>query len=72
MEGIFFTNFCKPQGSWPACRKTWHAGYYECLGQGKFPVKKIQDEEGNKWYKHKKRVKRINHGVRDAHASILF
>ena len=45
---------------------------YECLGQGKFPIKRIQDKEGNRWYKHDKRVDRINHGVRGAHASIHF
>ena len=56
MEGIFCTNFCKPRGSWPACRKVWHAECYECLGQGKFPIKRIQDEEGNRWYKHDRRV----------------
>jgi hypothetical protein len=33
---------------------------------------KIQDEEGNLWYKHERRVERINHGVRGAHASIHF
>jgi hypothetical protein len=52
MEGIFCANFCEPRGSWAACRKVWHAECYECLGQGKFPIKKIQDEEGNRWYKH--------------------
>jgi hypothetical protein len=35
-------------------------------------VKRIQDEEGNCWYKHERRVHRINHGVRGAHASIQF
>ena len=35
-------------------------------------MQKIQDEEGNQWYKHKKRVYRIKHGVRGAHASIQF
>jgi hypothetical protein len=35
-------------------------------------VKKIDDEEGNKWYKHKKRVHWVNHGVQGAHASIHF
>jgi hypothetical protein len=72
MEGLFCANFCKLQGKWPACRKMWHAGCYECLGQGKFPVKRIQDEEGNKWYKHETRLYRINHGVRGVHASITF
>ena len=72
MEGIFCTNFYEPRGSWPACRKAWHAECYACLGQGKFPVMKIQDEDGNMWYKHERRVKRINHGVRGAHASIPF
>ncbi len=72
MEGIFCANFCEPRGSWPACRKAWHAECYACLGQGKFPVMKIQDEEGNMWYKHERRVKRINHGVRGAHTSISF
>ena len=33
---------------------------------------KIQDEEGNLWYKHEKRIERINQGVRGAHASIHF
>jgi hypothetical protein len=72
MEGIFCANFCKPRGKWPACWMAWHAGCYECLGQGKFPVRRIQDEEGNKWYKHDRRVYWINHGVRGAHASIQF
>jgi hypothetical protein len=72
MEGIFCANFCEPCGKWPACRKAWHAGCYECLGQGKFPVRRIQDEEGNKWYKHNRRVFQINHGVCGAHASIQF
>jgi hypothetical protein len=72
MEGIFCANFCEPCGSWPACRKTWHARCYECLGQDKFPVKRIQDEEGSCWYKHERRVHRINHRVRGAHASIQF
>jgi hypothetical protein len=71
MEGIFCANFCEPRASWPECRKVWHAECYECLGLGKFPIKKIQDEEGNRWYKHR-RVERINHGVRGAHASIHF
>jgi hypothetical protein len=35
-------------------------------------VQKIQDKEGNQWYKHEKRVYQINHGVRGAHASIQF
>ena len=72
MERIFCTNFCEPCGSWPACWKVWHAKCYKCLGQGKFPIKRIQDEEGNRWYKHDRRVERINHGVRGAHASIHF
>ena len=72
MEGIFCANFCEPRGSWTACRKAWHAECYACLGQGKFPVMKIQDEEGNLWYKHERRIERINHGVRGAHASIHF
>ena len=33
---------------------------------------KIQDEEGNLWYKHEKRIEPINQGVRGAHASIHF
>ena len=49
-----------------------HAGCYECLGQGKFPVRRIQDEEGNKWYKHETRLYHINHRVHGAHASIYF
>ncbi len=72
MEGIFCANFCEPRGKWPACRKAWHTGCYKCLGQGKFPVRRIQDKEGNKWYKHDRRVFRINHGVRGKHASIQF
>ncbi len=72
MEGIFCANFCKPHSGWPACRKVWHAKCYKCLGQGKFLLKKIQDEEGNRWYKHDRRVQRINHGVHGAHASIHF
>ncbi len=35
-------------------------------------MRRIQDEEGNKWYKHNRRVYRINHSVRGAHASIQF
>ena len=35
-------------------------------------MRKIQDEEGNKWYKHDNRIHRINHGERGAHASIQF
>jgi hypothetical protein len=73
MEGIFCANFCEPRGKWLACWKTWHAGCYECLVQeGKFPVRRIQDEEGNKWYKHETRLYCINHRVRGAHASIHF
>ena len=74
MYGIFCfcANFCEPRGSWPACRKVWHAECYECLGQGKFPIKKIQDEEGNRWYMHDRQVERISHGVRGAQASIHF
>jgi hypothetical protein len=71
-KGVFCANFCKPQGSWPACRKAWHASCYECLSQGKFPIKRIKDKEGNKCYKHKKRVHRVNHGVWGAHGSIHF
>ena len=33
---------------------------------------KIQDEEGNLWYRYEKRIERINQGVRGAHASIHF
>jgi hypothetical protein len=47
MEGVFCANFCEPQGSWPACQNVWHANCYACLGQGKFPVKKMEDKEGN-------------------------
>jgi hypothetical protein len=72
MDGIFCCNFCEPRGGWPACRKAWHAKCYECLGQGKFPVRKIEDEEGNLWYKQGQREERINQGVRGAHASIPF
>ena len=72
MERIFCANFCKPRGKWPACQNTWHAGCYECLGPEKFPVKRIQDDKGNKWYKHEARLQRIHHGVRGAHASIQF
>ncbi len=39
---------------------------------GKFPVKKMEDEEGNVWYKQGQREERINHGVRGVHASIPF
>jgi hypothetical protein len=35
-------------------------------------VKIIQDEEGNQWYKHERRVHRINHGVRGVHTTIPF
>jgi hypothetical protein len=72
MEGIFCANFCESQGIWPACRKAWHAKCYKCLGQGKFPLKKNQDEEGNQCYKHNRRVKCINHRVHSAHASDNF
>jgi hypothetical protein len=72
MEGIFCANFCKPRSGWPACQKVWYAKCYKCLGQGKIPLKIIQDEKGNRWYKHDIRVQHINHGVRGAHASIHF
>ncbi len=35
-------------------------------------MRRIQDEEGNKWYKHETRLYRINHGVRGAQALIHF
>ncbi len=35
-------------------------------------MKRIQDEEGNKWYKHETRLHQINHGVRRAHSLIQF
>ncbi len=35
-------------------------------------MKRIQDKEGNKWYKHETRLHGINHGVRGAHALIQF
>jgi hypothetical protein len=69
---IFCANFCKPQSNWPLCCKGRHTNCYACLGQGKFPLKKIQDEEGNQWFKHEKREHRINHAVQGAHASIHF
>ena len=72
MEGIFCSNFCEPRGSWPACQMVWHAKCYECLGQGKFPMKQIEDEEGNLWYKQGQREERINHGVIGSNASIPF
>ncbi len=45
---------------------------YKCLGQDKFPVKIVQDEEGIRWYKHEMRMRHINHEVQGAHASIHF
>ena len=39
---------------------------------GKFPVNKMEDEEGNVWYKQGQREERINYGVRGAHALIPF
>ena len=47
MEGIFCANFCKPRGNGPPCWNVWHANCYACLGQGKFPLKEVQDKEGN-------------------------
>jgi hypothetical protein len=72
MDGIFCANFCESRGNLPACRKTWHAECYECLGQGKFPVRTTTDEEGNRWFRQDARADRINKGVRGAHASIPF
>lgn len=72
MDGIFCANFCESRGNLPACRKTWHAECYECLGQGKFPVRTTTDEEGNRWFRQDAREERINKDVRGAHASIPF
>jgi hypothetical protein len=72
MDGIFCANFCESRGSLPACRKTWQAGCYECLGKGKFPLRTTTDKEGNLWFRQEQREQRINQGVRGAHASIPF
>jgi len=72
MDGIFCANFYESRDDLPACRKTWHAECYECLGQGKFPVRTTTDEEGNRWFRQDAREERINKGVRGAHASIPF
>ncbi len=72
MDGIFCANFCKSQGSLPVCRKMWHAGCYECLGMGKFPLRTITDEEGDLWFWQEQREQRINQGVRRVHVSIPF
>jgi hypothetical protein len=72
MDGIFCANFCKSQGSLPACQKTWHARCYKCLGKGKFPLKTMMDKEGNLWFWQEHHEQRINQGVRGAHTSIPF
>jgi hypothetical protein len=71
-EADFCANFCKSQGSLPACQKTWHTGCYKCLGKGKFPLRMMTDKEGNLWFWQEQREQRINQGVRGAHASIPF
>ena len=35
-------------------------------------MRKVEDEEGNPWYKQGQLEDRINHGVRGSHASIPF
>ena len=52
--------------------KLWHKECYTCLGQGLFPMAKVADADGNVWFKQAEREKRLNHGVRGAHAAISF
>ena len=72
MDGIFCANFSESQGGWGPCLMTWHAGCYECLGKGQFPMKLHQDAEGNPWFKQKQKEDEINQGVKGAHTSMAF
>jgi hypothetical protein len=72
MEGIFCSNFCKSRGTWGPCRMMWHANCYKCLGIGQFPLCLHQDIKGNLCFKQKAKENEINHGVRGAHATMLF
>ena len=72
MAGIFCRNYCESQGEWPPCQQVWHEACYECLGQGLFPLKKLEDELGNPWHKQEDHAYRVNHDIKGVHAVIPF
>ncbi|KAK1734216.1 hypothetical protein QTG54_014983 [Skeletonema marinoi] len=72
MDGIFCANFLASRDGWPRCQQAWHAECYTCLGQGKFPLEELVDEEGNVWHTQEEREKRVNFGVKGAHLVVPF
>ena len=72
MEGIFCANFAYSRGGWPPCQRVWHAECYTCLGEGLFPMERIEDEAGNKWHSEDQRRADLNAGVKGAHVCVPF
>lgn len=74
-EGIFCANFGHSILGFPKCHQVWHAKCYECLGKKTgidFPIKEMEDEQGNPWYKQAEREDRINYGIAGAHVVMPF
>jgi hypothetical protein len=72
LEGIFCANFASSRGDWPPCRMVWHEQCSECLGNDKFPMAILTDDDNNVSPKQQARTKRLNVGRSGVHCVMAF
>jgi hypothetical protein len=72
LEGVFCANFSSSRKDWTPCRQAWHWDCYTCLGEKRFPLVIVKDDDGAVWEGQEERSARLNTGVAGVHSVLSF